>query len=222
MVREFIQYCTFSAQVTLGIGFLLWLVRYRSLPGTLQRMGPFLILSILTQFVSVYLSRQKIPNLFLLHYYTVLEWVCWAFFYAYLLHPARFFRTYWPLLTAIVTALLIANSIWLEPLDGFNSNAKTLVQLLLLGASISYFFQSFGRIDLSRPVPFALILINFAVLIYYSGSLFIFMFSKILNQYQVDFGQQRLFWAINGLLYVLFVLLILISIWKAAYRKTTS
>lgn len=222
MIKEFAVITGQVNFVLLIIINLLILFRYRQLPGNIRRIVYYLLLSVVTEAASRHLFYKSENNLFLLHYYTFFEFLVWSYFFYYLLKSKKWLRTALPWLAAVVAVLIIANSILLEPPTGFNSNAKTLVQVLVISYTICYFFLSFGKIDLRQPVPRATTLINFAVLFYYSGSLFIFMFSKLLANQGVDEKLQFSFWAINALLLVILHLLILISLWMIAFRKTTS
>ena len=220
MIREFIHHCTFTAQVALVISGLLWLWKYRLLPTEIKRLGPFLFVTLVVQFYSVYLSRHNLPNLYLLHIYTLLELLTLVYFYYYLFRAQPAAQKVIPWLTGVFSLFIIANSIFLEPITGFNSNAKSLVQISLIGAATYYFFIAFGKVDLARPEPRSLILINFAVMLYYSSTLFIFMSSRFLNDNHLASSLHNLFWAINALVYVIFVLLILLGLWTVAFRKT--
>lgn len=222
MLQDVLHWCTYISQTGLILLALLWLLRYRQLPTLQKRLGVFIFLSIAVQFYAVYLSRQKLPNLYVLHIYTLLEFWAWSFFYSYLLKDQARFQKTLPWIIGIASSFIILNSIYFEPLTGFNSNAKSLVQLLLIAASIYYFFLIFGKIDLNKERAQSLLLLNFAVLLYYSGSLFIFMFSKLLISTGVADIQQMVFWVINGMIYIVFVVLLLYSLWKAAFSRTNS
>lgn len=222
MIKELIHNLSITAQICLLLSIMLWLWRFKSLPNEVKRLGPFLILTLIINVSAIYLSRNRIPNLFLLHIYTLLEFLAWAFFYWYLFRKKQSLQKNFPWFVIIVSILIIANTIVFESLNGFNSNSKSLVQLLLIGSAIFYFFNAFGKIDLNQPLPRSLTLINFAVVFYYSGSLFIFMFSRLLNNHQVIQTRQHVLWAINGMLYLIFVILILLSLWTVAFRKTKS
>jgi len=222
IIKELIHFFSISAQVGLLSCILFGLWRFKSLPTEIQRLGPFLVVTLIINITAIILGRQMISNLFLLHTYTLLEVFLWAYFYKYLFRKNIKGKHAFSLLIGIVSILIIANSILLEPVTGFNSNAKSLVQLLLILASIFYFFNAFGKIDLTQPLPRSLSIINFAVLFYYSGSLFIFMFSKMLNANNVAQTQQHGLWAINGLIYLIFLILIFTGIWIATFQETKS
>ncbi len=222
MIIKLIHSCSQIAQICLLLSMLIWLWRFRVLPMEHRRLGPFIILTLIVQSYAVYLSRQGIPNLYLLHLYTLLELLAWSFFYGYLFRSQQAFQKIFPWIVLSATVLIIANTLFLEPLSGFNSNAKSMVQLLLIAAAIFYFFLAFGKIDLALALPRSLILLNFAVILYYSGSLFIFMFAKLLSDNNVAWHRHNLFWGINGLLHVFFQILLLLSLWTVAFRKMRS
>lgn len=222
MIKEFAIITGQVNFICLIILNLLVLFRYRQLPAKIRSIGFYLLLSLTTEAVSRWLFHKHENNLYLLHYYTFFEFLAWSYFFYHLFKSKDWMPTSLPWWIAMVSILIIANSIFLEPTTGFNSNAKTLVQVILIAYTIYYFFISFGKIDLRQRIPRATTLINFAILFYYSGSLFIFMFSKILANQGVANHLQFGFWAINALLLVILHGLILISLWMVAFRKTTS
>ena len=155
-------------------------IRYRRIPLIIKLLGLYLVVNLCTEFYARWLTNRKINNLFLLHIYTLLEFLTWSLFYKYLFKKSvkDWFQKYFWVIISFISILIILNSTFLEPTTGFNSNAKTLVQIILIGYAIAYFFRSFGKIDFSETINQSIILINFAVLLYYSGSLFIFMFTN--------------------------------------------
>ncbi len=222
MIVELIHKCTLVAQVSLILSILIYVFRFKFLPTELKRLGPYMVITLFIQYYAAYLSRQGLPNLYLLHLYTLLEFLAWAFFYHYLFrNRPRLIKVY-PWIVGIISVLIVANTIFLEPVSGFNSNAKSLVQLTLISSAIYYFFIAFGKIDLALPLPRSLTQINFGIIIYYSATLFIFMFSRFLNDNDVAPVRHNFFWAINGLFHVIFQMLLLLSLWTIAFRRTKS
>jgi hypothetical protein len=199
--------------VILVVNVVLVLLFYKRLPSKIRSLSFFLLGSLATDFASRWFFYQGANNLFLLHIYTLWELLAWSWFFYLvfeLTHRER--RLYFGGI-GLAGVLLLLNSLFLEPLTGFNSNAKTLVQVLLVSFAIRYFFLAFGKIDLTKPVARSVTFINFAVLLYYSGTLFIFMSSKLLKDYGVASSQQHGLWVVNALLLVVFHFLILLSIW---------
>jgi len=222
MVQKFAILAGQVYLVILVINTLISVFRYQQLPAKVKTITPYLLIALATDLSSRWLFAKHLNNLYLLHIYTLLEFVAWSYFYQRLFQGKKWSQTKMPWLVGAVSILVIANSIFLEPVTGFNSNAKTLVQVILIAYSIYYFFITFGKIDLRQPLPRSVSFINFAVLLYYSGSLFIFMFSKLMASQGIASSMQHGFWAINALLLVLLHALIFVSLWMVAFRKTTS
>ncbi len=221
-VKEISLLFSHVAQIFLGASILMYALRFRHLPVEFKALGIFLIIDLITELAATWTLYQRINNLPLLHIYTLLEFVSLSLFYrAVFASQVGFQRYFWPFV-GVVSALVVANSIFLEPPTGFNSNAKTLVQITLMGYAVFYFFNAYGKTDFSKPRYLAQGLVNTAVLLYNAGSLFIFMFAKILQLNKVGLKAQQGFWMFNALLFLIFQLLVFISIWKAAFRQTKS
>lgn len=179
----------------------------------------FFVLYLIIGVWSGVLAAKKINNLPLLHIYTVLEFFTLSLFYKTLLKNKPFFGKGFLFFMGIIVFILVANSIFLEPIMGFNSNAKALVQIILIGYSLYYFFSVYGKIDFNKPTNQADLLINFAILLYYSGSLFIFMFMKTLMNRNIIEGT-RGFWFFNAFLLFIFQIIILLAVVKKAFGRS--
>lgn len=199
--------------VILVVNVVLVLLFYRRLPLKIRSISFFLLGSLVTDLASRWLFYQGTNNLFLLHIYTLWELLAWSWFFYLVFGFTRREQRWYLGGIGLVGVLVLLNSLFLEPPTGFNSNAKTLVQVLLVSFAIRYFFLAFGKIDLTKPVARSVTFINFAVLLYYSGTLFIFMSSRLLKDYGVASAQQHGLWVINALLLVVFHFLIFFSIW---------
>ena len=90
-----------------------------------------------------------------------------------------------------------------------------MVQLLIILCALDYAFrfpeQEETETRWSKPLRLA----NAAVLIYYCGSLFVFMSSQFELQ---TAGALKILWDINTVLNIIFQLLILIALWKAVFH----
>jgi hypothetical protein len=222
MIRTLAINLGYTAVGTLLISFLIYIIKFRRLPIAMQFLGFFLGLNLTTEILSRILFHFKINNLYLLHIYTFFEFLVWSIFYYYLIWRTGNSKKYFKIFVSLIGLTIILNSIFLEPTTGFNSNAKTLVQIILIGYAIYYIFINFGVTDFSIKENQSILWINFAVMLYYSGSLFIVMFMKMIHSNDADTTSYNGFWLFNALLNAIFQLLILISIWKVAFSKTKS
>lgn len=175
----------------------------------------FLVFAFIIQITALIFTRLKIYNLPLLHIYTLLEFISLSLFYKDIIKKEFSLKKHFNLLIIIISILIILNSIFLQDIYTFNSNAKTLTQVIYIGYALAYFFQApFERSDLSK----LLISINSAILLYYAGSLFIFMASSAFFQLTEMY---RFFWVINALLYLIFQLLVFVALWTFRQRTRT-
>jgi hypothetical protein len=158
-------------------------------------------------------------NLPLLHIYTLGEFILFSYFYKSLLYkPAVFHKKYLYFIVGC-SLLIVFNSVFFQSIYEFNSYAKTFVQITIIGYAVLYFYNLIGN-DTAAPVASkSLRIVNSAVIIYYSGSLFIFMYGKIALE---NARPYIVLWAFNSVLNIIFQLLILLGLWKAFYKKKTS
>ena len=222
LIRSFAIKSGQLSVVILIFSCILFLLKYKSFPPKIKILGIYLTLNLFTELYSRYLFSQQIPNLFLLHIYTLAEFLFWFFFYKILFNKEKVFNQISSWFALVVSVLLVLNSIFWEPITGFNSNAKSLTQMIFIACAIYYFFNNFGITDFTVPINRSLGLVNFAVVFYYAGSIFIFMFSKYLADMGIESYRQQGFWAINACLNLIFQILIFLSLWTVAFKKTKS
>lgn len=158
----------------------------------------------------------KVNNLYLLHFYTLVEFLLITLFYHQVFKHILIWRKniFW--FTGLMSLLIVANSIFLQPITVFNTNAKTLTQVIIVAYAVSYFIQA--TYDKLSSYLIVLKTINSAILLYYTGSLFIFMFGNVFFQLD-DF--HKIFWVANALLYLIFQLLVFTAIWQFRQTKST-
>ena len=209
---------TYSANLVLviiSINVLLFALKYHELSAPFQRLFYFLILNLVIEISARLFPYAGLNNLPLLHFYTLGEFILLSFFYKSLIVKPAFFQRYFWQIVAIGSVLIICNSLFVQSIYGFNTIAKSGVQICLIGYAVIFFYNLMEDSQYSKVKGIRLI--NSAVIIYYSGSLFIFMFSPI------SFGNEDLyviFWVFNSLLYIGFHLLIFAGLWTTSYKVT--
>jgi len=200
---------TFSQLLQLGL-VLMWAFQYRKLPSPARWLGWYLLLNLVVQMAALWLIFQQGNNLALLHLNTALEFVFFSLLFRELYRFQAWFRPIFPYWLGSIILLLVVNSVWLEPIDTFNSSAKALVSSILIAYVVLYFFDTYGRVDISRGQPRALSWVCFATMIYYSGSLLIYLFPHISLNKTLESTYAYL-WVLNVLLYVVFLLIVLVA-----------
>ncbi len=198
--------------------FLLYLWRHSNV---YKYFSGLLVVSLLIEIITHVMwfqhkENKQINNLYLLHFYTVVEFILITLFYDQIFKKHTTWRKYVYWFICIVIGLIIANSIFLQKLTEYNSYAKTLTQLIFIAYATGYFLTaSHNKMDSTFK---RITIINSAILLYYSGSLFIFMFSNVF----FDLDEVHLiFWVFNALLYLIFQLLVFTAIWQFRQTKST-
>lgn len=201
----------------LSVSCILWLWKRTNFSDPLQILGYFLLFNLFIEMGARGFFVFKVSNnLPLLHIYTLGEFLLLSFFYRKLLPDYNFFRKFFPAFLLIVSLLILLNTIFLQSIYVFNSYAKTLVQIILIIYSMMFFFNLPETSNFKTAEGWSLRIINSAVLIYYCGSLFIFMFSNIFIEKGLIYNG---FWIFNAVLNFLFQILVLLGLWRVAFRR---
>jgi len=198
--------------ISLAAVFICW----RHLIGPLLFIKLFVVLAVLGEVVAE--LTNSTPNLYLLHGYTILEFNVIALFYAYFF--GQFYpRVLVPGLMVLFTILAIANSIWLQPLSGFNTNASGLAAVLIIGFAVLCFYKMLAELASKRLTQNPVFWINLGLLLYFAGSLF---YMSLGNALSVQTNKKLTFmvFGLHSLLMVLMHILLSIGIWYSPrYRQ---
>lgn len=217
---DLISILSYSASGCLLLSIILVTRLYSELPKSLKVFTLFLYINLVTEISATILFNYRINNLPLLHIYTLAEFLCLSYFFSILIQKPQLNSKNFFYFCLGMATLIVLNSIFLQSIFTFNSYAKTLVQSLIILYVILYFYNLSGEVDNNNPYQQALRLINSALIVYYSGSLFIFMFSNtfLQNKVQMNAG----FWVFNAGLYLAYQLLVLISVWRLTFNRAKS
>lgn len=199
---------------TLSSSILILFLSWKRIPLSLKYLAGFLVWNFLTEVTAFLLLENDIGNLPLLHLYTLGEFLLFSLFSRQINLKSTFFTK--NVFILISSILIVLNSIFLQDIAGFNSNAKTFVQIIIITNAILFFYQNSSEL---RATNSSIKLINSAILIYYSGSLFIFMFSNYFLSRGIRIHQG--FWIFNALLNLIFQILVLIAIWRVTHKEST-
>ncbi len=207
-IHAFVAYTTYTV---LLLNVLIFCKLYREHSTPLKWFTYFISMSFGIEVIARFLHLSKTPNLHLLHLYTLLEFIIISVFYKKVFTKEKSVQKGINYIIGIGSLLIIANSLFLQPITTFNSNAKAFSQIIIISYAINYYFSILHERTKATPV---LNLLNAAMLIYYAGSFFVFMFSELLLK-NLDKESQLVFWIFNALLYLVFQLIVIFAGWKA-------
>lgn len=119
-----------------------------------------------------------LSNLFLLHIYTIFEFILYAFIFRSVLNPVffKFILFTFPLFAAI-------NSIFFEQLNTMNVLNRSINALLIMFFVLSFFLVNLKEMKILRMEREPLFWVSIGALFYNAASFFIFIFSRDLELY---------------------------------------
>ncbi len=186
--------------------FLLAVARYNRLSKALKIITWYLMLSVVTQAVSLILWKESINNLPLLHVFTVLEFLLLFTYYSFQSKPL-FTRSWFYTILVLFLSFALLDAFVLENLHSFNIYTRSLEAFIFIGCSVHWFIHS---LTIESKVVFgeqnALKYMNAGFFIYFSGSLILFAFSNYINH----LGRPLLMniWTLHTLLLIVLYLFI--------------
>lgn len=190
-------------------------IRFKKLSHQQKNMLLLVVLWFVLDGIGRILWINAMSNLFLGHAHTLLEFLLLTRVF-YLSLNDFVHRKLFPFIAIAFTVLAIANTVFVQALELNNSYIKLLESLLLISFSLLYFYRVGKEMKISRPENEPMFWISTAVLIYFSGSIFIFLNANFILLYSEGLGVR--IWFIHAVFFILFSILITISFWKNQKR----
>jgi hypothetical protein len=188
--------------------------RYRRFGSELRVFSWFLFLSGVIQFVSLFFWFHHWNNMPLLHLYVAAGFVCLAWFYRTVLGGWINAGIIW-LATALFLLFSVANSLFIQPVLTFNSNALTVESVLVVILTLFTFLFLLNdsvRETGGHEVK-SLGWINSGLFIYYTSSLLIFYFgATIMQRFSVNLSQYA--WIYHSFFSVVMYTCFSIGLWR--------
>lgn len=196
----------YSAGLPLLVGLLGWKRLHR-----LQRLILWLVIwSIIIEILAFWTGRYlHLPNLFLVHIFTFGQFVLlWYIFKQRLLNPLREIHFTVTLIAFIIAALLSAT--YIDGLMNFNSHARSFEAILVIFFCLTYFYQRLQLLDMEDLESDPLFWLSTGSLVYFSGSLIMFIVS---NYVATDQGMSLTMWAVHAILNTFNNVFLIIALW---------
>jgi len=173
----------------------------------------FFAISALIKAISLITAKLHVNNMLLFHFLTVYEFVLVYIFYCRIIFnrgPSVYF-------IALIIVINVANSVFNENVQQFNSMAWTLNTLILLCFGLKYLYKLYQELETTQLEQNPLFIINAGFLIYFSGSLFTYIFGwKILSAEARGFFHNA--WVIQSFSNIIKNVIISYGLWLARPR----
>jgi hypothetical protein len=182
------------------------------LTNDLKAITLYTVLCVLFEIPGEYLAHKRMNNLFVLHVFTVVELVFLAYVYSFhignIINKKLLFGG-----TIAFVAFSIFNTIFLQPLDTFNSYARCVEILLVLFMAFCYIYALIVSNEQRQLRTLPMFWINTAVVIYFTASFFLYLVS---NDMGLSSHFNKSLWFVHGLLLCGFYFAIAKAIWIQA------
>jgi len=194
-------------------------IGWKQFPRALKLIVVFVWFDLCTEIILRVLAHAFKDNNPGLPFYAIGQMVLWSLFYREILPRRSVFVRYFKPITGVILLLIVLNSVFIQPLHTFCSYSITLVQIMIIlyGIAFAFRFLEEANLDENLLEQQSFRYINSAVLLYYCGTLFVFMFGQFLTS---DLTAQRDFyflWRANILLNMILHIVILIILCKTIF-----
>lgn len=201
----------YASIVVSGIPVCIGALRFKTLSARQRVLFFLVVLSCLTELLSLLLARLRINNLFVLHFFTAAEFTLISLIYCLGLESRKA-----KLLVLSVLALFLCfvlyDSLFIDSLDSMDSAASAAESLLLIIYSLVFFFIILRRTEYSNLFDDPMFWFNAAVLIYFSGNLFLFIFSNYILAGSDNYFNAM--WVVHDVLNLGLNILFSLALWK--------
>ena len=194
-----------------GLGF------YRTCHIPLKIFIVLLCTSSCVALMSSQLGRVGVSNLFLFHFYAIVEFILFSWLYKLLFYRYCLSNNFFYLFIFTIVMILLINSLYIQPIDTFNSYSKSLVNFIFFIYALLFLLQTFKEKDTTEGThywhPF-----NITILIYTAAGFMIYLFSDYMLR-AVATDTQLLMWTIFAGFTVLYHCAILYFLIQYVRRK---
>jgi hypothetical protein len=208
LILYYLAYCSsFSALLPV----LPLFINRKSLGFQLYPIAYLILLGVFVEGVNIIMAYKGLNNNFLIGLFSFFEITLITFFYKRFFDD--FFRTnmYWFLLAGFVIIGLV-EAFFIN--DFYTMNITASVEALMgICYSLFAFYLIMKNLVFDQLLRTPFFWINTAILLYFSGTLFLFLFTTYLAKYDVkDYGP---LYAIHSVVNITYYILISIGFWKA-------
>jgi hypothetical protein len=206
IARFFISTSAYSVALPLIIG----LMRFKRLQIIQRYVLALVVFSILVELAAVFIGRfLHLRNLPLLHVFSAVQFtLLWLIFAKRLIPP--FSKRFFGGILAAFWIFAIVCAIWIDGIYNFNAHARSFGAILIIIFCLSYFYQRLLKLDLENLEADPLFWVATGSLIYFSGSLILFIISNyILPNKAMSFSM----WGVHGIFNTFNNLFFMIALW---------
>ena len=186
------------------------ILNFKTFNNTLKVLFFYLCISCLTELISFIMAHQKTNNTIVFLIFTVIEYGSFITLYFFEIRT-KAFKMFYFFMLFLFSGIFTLNLFYFGGIDRIDTFSSTAESIILLFTSIYYFYYILNNLQIPKLNRFYFFWINSAILIYFSMSLCLFLFSAYILQ--SDQSILRPLWIIHNISNICFNLLIAKGIW---------
>jgi len=208
----FLMYASlFSTLLSVVIG----VIKVRSLHAEGRALFYFACASGLSELVIFFLRQMNMKNWYVARMYNVAEFTLISLFYIQVFAGSKI--AFWQKILIFVFLAVAAVDLYINGINSMDDLSLTIESIILMVYAILAFFRLIQNPVYENILATPLFWFNTGILTYFSGNLFLFIFS---NYIQSHFAKvSPALWGIHSMLNITFYILISVGFWKTAARR---
>jgi hypothetical protein len=111
----------------------------------------------------------------------------------------------------------VINFLFLQTPEVLNSRTSNFGALFIIGVALWYLYRLFQKMPINNILDMPMLWVAFAVLFYFAGTLFLFLFSNYLIANQPE--NHQLGWVLHNILNIIKNLFFAVALWKYYKRS---
>ncbi|MCI5080211.1 MAG: hypothetical protein MRY78_00890 [Saprospiraceae bacterium] len=209
MIKELAIILSDISMYSVVLPALVGFIRIRKLQLVQKAVFALALLSVLTEVIARLVRHMGNAQNIVYYGYTALEFGLLAIIFAQALPPYLTRRSVLAISFAFV-GFVVLDMVWLSGVEQFNNYSTAVESLILIFFSLVFFYKTLQELQIRYLEKAPLFWISVGVLLYFSGSLFIFLFTNYVNS-----SNQALFiiWGIHGIFGILLNLFYALALW---------
>ena len=209
LIYTYIGYISvFATFLTLIVAIL----RNKTLIKEMRVLFLYVLIAAFIEILSSTFAKFNIKNLYLINLFTVAECTILSLFYLKIFTIKKYSIIIFVLLFCFYS-IFIYDFIFLHGVNNMDVFPVIVESFILMGLSLFYFYELAKKMEYVDILSNPLFWVNSSILIYFSGNLFLFIFSN----YILTLPNNKL-WSLHDILNIIYNTLFIIAFWKTSKK----
>lgn len=212
MSEEFFGILSLISSFVVILPLLIALWKYQRLSIIQRKLCYLLSVILVVETIANVLWYQKINNMPVYHFYTIIEFALIVNIYKEALRKLfakRFFFT----LVIVFSIFSIVNMYCFQDLLTFNSNVTTVLGIIVIFFTLCYFYALLKEVKYSALEQNPMFWLNAGFLIYFSSNLILFFINNTMFKNPEPNEVSYLLWGLHAIVNIILTFFYMISVW---------